>query len=236
MLASCLIFTSVPVYGLDNILDVPGKDKTTTEQDIATNSNSTPSTEETSQEQTSEETTSSATSSTSTETIETSSTEITSDETTSTTSETSSESTTEEVKDPEFNGPLVLTGFDGTISWEENATDIPEEVTINLLRDGEKIDSTVTNAEMGWFYCFLDVVAQDTDGTPYSFSVEQEPATGFIAKYTDGETVSYTPKEGLFDIINVNNKNNIEGTVFWDKGRKTTRTSYGEITSKWRRI
>ena len=224
MLASCLIFTSVPVYGLDDILDVPGKDKITTEQDIATNSNSTPSTEETSQKQTSEETTSSAASSTSTETIETSSTEITSDETTSTTSETSSESTTEEsteeVKDPEFNGPLVLTGFDGTISWEENATDIPEDVTINLLRDGEKIDSTVTNAEMGWFYCFLDVVAQDTDGTPYSFSVEQEPATGFIAKYTDGETVSYTPKEGLFDIINVNNKNNIEGTVFWDKGER----------------
>lgn len=48
---------------------------------------------------------------------------------------------------------------------------------------------------MGWFYCFLDVVAQDTDGTPYSFSVEQEPATGFIAKYTDGETVSYTLKK-----------------------------------------
>ena len=219
-----MLFTSVPIYGINDAFN-PTEKGTNTEQDIATNSNATPSTESTSQETSSEE--SSVETSTSLEETKPSSSEITSEETKDSTSSTTSQETQEvsdptstEIQAPNYNGPLELTGFDGTISWGDDVKELPENVTINLLRDGEKIDQTTTSAENSWFYCFLDVVAKDTDGTPYKFSVEQEPIEGFSTKYTDGETISYVPKEGLFDIINVNNKNNIEGKIFWDKGEK----------------
>ncbi|MDD6319566.1 MAG: Cna B-type domain-containing protein, partial [Oscillospiraceae bacterium] len=79
----------------------------------------------------------------------------------------------------------------GTKTWvAPEGTDHPE-ITINLLRDGTKIDSkTLKNGETE--YSFTDLDKYDlSDGHVYSYTVEEEPVEGYTSK-KDGNNFTNT--------------------------------------------
>ncbi|MBQ6835912.1 MAG: Cna B-type domain-containing protein, partial [Clostridia bacterium] len=70
----------------------------------------------------------------------------------------------------------------------------PENVTVNLMRNGEIHQSSELNEENGWQIKWENLPL-DENGTQYSYSVEQNPVEGYLTEYeiinsysTDSET------------------------------------------------
>lgn len=89
----------------------------------------------------------------------------------------------------------------GTVTWDDNDNlkqVRPDSVTVNLLKNGEKIDSATVTAEDGWQYdfgAFPEYIKSEEDGKiSYQrdiYSVIEEPFMYYSAAYND------------FDITNV---------------------------------
>ena len=69
----------------------------------------------------------------------------------------------------------------------------PESITINLLKNGEKIDSKTVTANDQWSWTF-DNLAKYENGKEINYSITEEAVTGYSTSY-DGYNVtnSYTP-------------------------------------------
>ena len=87
----------------------------------------------------------------------------------------------------------------GTKTWvDPEGTEHPE-ITINLLRDGEKVDSTtLKNGETE--YSFTDLDKYDlTDGHVYNYTVSEDKVAGYTTKQ-DGNNFTNTIKQGKVSV------------------------------------
>ncbi|MFC4386611.1 Cna B-type domain-containing protein [Gracilibacillus marinus] len=70
----------------------------------------------------------------------------------------------------------------GTKTWlDDNAEDRPKEITVYLLQNGERIDSTTVTAESNWVYSFTNLEAFDAEGVAYQYTVEEKAIEGYQA-------------------------------------------------------
>ena len=99
------------------------------------------------------------------------------------------------------------TSVEGTKTWNvPEGTKLPEKITVDLLRNGEVIDSKGVTAADEWKYSFDNLQKYSEDGkTAYTYTVKEEPVKGYISKV-----------EG-YDIINtITGTTSVEGTKSWN--------------------
>lgn len=90
------------------------------------------------------------------------------------------------------------TRISGTKTWidDNDANKLrPENITINLYRDNQKIDSTKIGAVNSWKYSFTDLPKYNKDGKEYVYSVKEVSVK------------NYTCEQDGFNFINTLNKN-----------------------------
>ncbi len=96
----------------------------------------------------------------------------------------------------------------GTKTWVDGNNQDglrPESITVNLLADGEKVDSATVTADDGWKWSFADL-PKYADGKEIVYAVTEDAVEGYTAKV-----------EG-FDIINTHIPEtvDIEGSKTWN--------------------
>ncbi|MEH7459648.1 Cna B-type domain-containing protein, partial [Bacillus sp. JJ1127] len=75
---------------------------------------------------------------------------------------------------------VKTTSVSGTKTWNDNnAIDRPKTIQVDLLRNGQKIDTKEVTAENGWNYTFANVPAYDNDGNAYTYTVKEKPVAGY---------------------------------------------------------
>src|SRR5699024_4529637 len=103
-----------------------------------------------------------------------------------------------------------IDGYDITNSYTPGVTEVsgskiwkdaddqdgirPAFITVNLLADGEEVDSVPVSAQTGWEYHFEDLPTH-ADGEEITYSVEEEPIDGYETEI-DGENIinTHTPE------------------------------------------
>ena len=95
--------------------------------------------------------------------------------------------------------------IEGTKTWlDDNAKDRPASIVVNLLQNGEVIDSMKVTAETDWKYSFTDLEQYDKNGAAYVYTIEEEAVEGYETTI-DG-----------YDITNVRvGTTAVEGTKTW---------------------
>ncbi|MBS4202392.1 Cna B-type domain-containing protein [Bacillus sp. FJAT-49732] len=93
-----------------------------------------------------------------------------------------------------------------TKGWkDDNSKDRPDSITVNLLQNGEVIDTVKVTATDDWTYEFSDLEAYDKNGVAYEYTVEEEAIEGYETT-VDG-----------YDITNLRvGETSIEGTKTWE--------------------
>ncbi|WP_176699014.1 Cna B-type domain-containing protein, partial [Bacillus wiedmannii] len=105
------------------------------------------------------------------------------------------------------------TKVEGTKTWKDgNATDRPTMIKVDLLQNGNVIQTHDVLAVMGWKYIFSDLEAYDAEGKAYEYTVKEQPVPGYESK------VSGT------DITNTKvGQTKVEGTKTWKDDNATDR-------------
>ncbi|PEM43916.1 Cna B-type domain-containing protein, partial [Bacillus wiedmannii] len=104
---------------------------------------------------------------------------------------------------------------EGTKTWNDNnATDRPSTIKVDLLQNGKVVDTKEVTAETNWKYAFADVEAYDANGVAYKYEVKEQAVAGYESK------VSGT------DITNTKvGETKVEGTKTWNDNNATDRPS-----------
>ncbi|WP_062106331.1 Cna B-type domain-containing protein [Bacillus niameyensis] len=97
------------------------------------------------------------------------------------------------------------TSVEGTKTWkDDNSKDRPEVIKVNLLQNGEVINTREVTAESDWKYSFKDLEKYDENGVAYEYTVNEEAVKGY---------------ESLVEGFNITNlrigKTSVEGTKTW---------------------
>ncbi|MDA1562297.1 Cna B-type domain-containing protein, partial [Bacillus cereus group sp. TH243-1LC] len=105
------------------------------------------------------------------------------------------------------------TKVEGTKTWkDDNATDRPSTIKVDLLQNGKVVDTKEVTAETNWKYTFEKLQAYDAEGKAYKYEVKEQPVAGYESK------VSGT------DITNTKvGKTKVEGTKTWKDDNTTDR-------------
>ncbi|WP_072500060.1 Cna B-type domain-containing protein [Olsenella phocaeensis] len=87
----------------------------------------------------------------------------------------------------------------GTKTWDDaNDQDgrRPASITVNLMKDGVKVDSKTVTAADGWSYSFAGLAKYDpADGHEYAYSVAEDAVDGYTSQASGYDlTNSYTPE------------------------------------------
>ncbi|MBS4220696.1 Cna B-type domain-containing protein [Bacillus sp. FJAT-49711] len=92
-----------------------------------------------------------------------------------------------------------------TKGWkDDNTKDRPSSITVNLLQNGEVINTVEVTAAADWTYEFSGLEAYDEDGVAYEYNVEEEAIEGYETTING------------FDITNLRvGKTSVEGTKIW---------------------
>ncbi|WP_255311001.1 Cna B-type domain-containing protein, partial [Bacillus wiedmannii] len=103
------------------------------------------------------------------------------------------------------NTKVGQTKVEGTKTWkDDNATDRPEMIKVDLLQNGTVIATQEVSKATGWKYEFKDLAAYDANGVAYKYEVKEQPVAGYESK------VSGT------DITNTKvGETKVEGTKTW---------------------
>ncbi|ALL21689.1 cell wall anchor protein [Bacillus thuringiensis] len=111
------------------------------------------------------------------------------------------------------NTKVGKTKVEGTKTWKDgNATDRPTMIKVDLLQNGNVIQTHDVLAVMGWKYIFADLEAYDAEGKAYEYTVKEQPVPGYESK------VSGT------DITNTKvGQTKVEGTKTWKDDNATDR-------------
>lgn len=90
------------------------------------------------------------------------------------------------------NTRVGTTSVEGTKSWkDDNATNRPEMIKVDLLQNGEGIDTVEVTAETDWTYSFEDLVEFDENGVAYAYTVKEQPVAGYTST-VDGYNITNT--------------------------------------------
>ena len=100
-----------------------------------------------------------------------------------------------------------LTSVSGTKTWVDKNNQYksrPSEITVNLLRNGVKIDSVKVrpNANGAWVYTFINLRKYDDSGKAYTYTVSEDSVTGYKATvkgYDISNEYTATTKTGESD-------------------------------------
>ena len=88
-----------------------------------------------------------------------------------------------------------VTAVCGVKAWDDNDDQDgvrPKSITVNLLADGEKIQSKTVTAANGWKYSFEDL-PQFKDGKKITYTVSEQPVEGYKTTI-DGTAITNTHK------------------------------------------
>ncbi|PEA53193.1 hypothetical protein CON64_19180 [Bacillus pseudomycoides] len=108
------------------------------------------------------------------------------------------------------------TSVTGTKTWKDNnATTRPSTIKVDLLQNGQVIDTKEVTAATNWKYMFDNLQAYDANGVAYKYEVKEQPVPGYKSEVTG------------YDITNTKvDQTKVEGTKTWKdddaKGRPST--------------
>ncbi|WP_256416314.1 Cna B-type domain-containing protein, partial [Bacillus cereus] len=105
------------------------------------------------------------------------------------------------------------TSVSGTKTWNDNnATDRPSSIQVDLLQNGNVIQTQDVTAANSWKYTFADLAQYDTNGVAYTYTVKEKPVAGYKSEVKG------------YDITNTKvAKMTVEGTKTWKDGNATDR-------------
>ncbi|MBJ8119805.1 Cna B-type domain-containing protein, partial [Bacillus cereus] len=105
------------------------------------------------------------------------------------------------------------TSVSGTKTWNDNnATDRPSSIQVDLLQNGNVIQTQEVTAANGWNYTFVDLAQYDTNGVAYTYTVKEKPVAGYKSE-VNGYNITNTKVAKL----------TVEGTKTWKDGNATDR-------------
>ncbi|WP_197384725.1 Cna B-type domain-containing protein [Bacillus toyonensis] len=104
---------------------------------------------------------------------------------------------------------------EGTKTWNDNnATDRPSSIKVDLLQNGKVVDTKEATAATNWKYAFADVEAYDANGVAYKYEVKEQPVAGYQSDVHG------------YDITNTKvGETKVEGTKTWKDDNATDRPS-----------
>ncbi|MDF2018464.1 Cna B-type domain-containing protein, partial [Bacillus sp. Cr_R3] len=107
------------------------------------------------------------------------------------------------------------TKVEGTKTWNDNnATDRPSSIKVDLLQNGKVVDTKEVTAETNWKYTFEKLQAYDANGVAYKYEVKEQAVAGYESK-VNGTDITNT-KVG---------ETKVEGTKTWNDNNATDRPS-----------
>ncbi len=103
------------------------------------------------------------------------------------------------------NTKVGQTKVEGTKTWkDDNATDRPEMIKVDLLQNGQVIATQEVTEVSGWKYEFKDLAAYDAEGKAYKYEVKEQAVDGYESKING------------YDITNTKvGQTKVEGTKTW---------------------
>ncbi|WP_156107949.1 Cna B-type domain-containing protein [Bacillus sp. UNC322MFChir4.1] len=110
---------------------------------------------------------------------------------------------------------VKTTSIAGTKTWNDNnASDRPSSIKVDLLQNGQKINTKEVTAATNWKYEFTGLAVYDADGKEYKYEVKEQPVNGYESKVNG------------YDITNTKaGKVNVEGTKTWKDNNAADRPS-----------
>ncbi|MGH1329159.1 Cna B-type domain-containing protein, partial [Bacillus pretiosus] len=108
---------------------------------------------------------------------------------------------------------VKTTSISGTKTWNDNnATDRPSTIQVDLLKNGDVIQTQEVTAANGWNYTFANIPAYDNDGNAYTYTVKEHPVTGYKSE-VNGYNITNTKDA----------KTTVAGTKTWNDNNATDR-------------
>ncbi|MED3189873.1 Cna B-type domain-containing protein, partial [Bacillus toyonensis] len=108
---------------------------------------------------------------------------------------------------------VKMTSVSGTKTWNDNnATDRPSSIQVDLLQNGNVIQTQEVTAANGWNYTFADLAQYDANGVAYTYTVKEQPVAGYKTE-VNGYNITNTKVA----------KMTVEGTKTWKDGNATDR-------------
>ncbi|OFD53038.1 cell wall anchor [Bacillus mycoides] len=111
------------------------------------------------------------------------------------------------------NTKVAQTTVEGTKTWKDgNATDRPKTIKVDLLQNGQVINTQEVSEATGWKYTFKDLAAYDAEGNAYKYEVKEQPVDGYKSEVKG------------YDITNTKvAQTTVEGTKTWKDGNAKDR-------------
>ncbi|PFO74968.1 Cna B-type domain-containing protein, partial [Bacillus cereus] len=111
------------------------------------------------------------------------------------------------------NTKVGQTKVEGTKTWkDDNAKDRPSTIKVDLLQNGQVINTQEVSAASGWKYEFKELAVYDAEGKAYKYEVKEQPVAGY-----------QTEIKG-YDITNTKvGQTKVEGTKTWKDDNATDR-------------
>ena len=105
----------------------------------------------------------------------------------------------EEISEPNsydlINRRVGLIDVDVTKTWQDDdLTDRPEAITVNLLQNGIVIDTQNITAEMDWSFSFTELAEFDEQGVAYEYTISEHDVPGYQS-VIDGYEITNTRSE-----------------------------------------
>ncbi|MGE7936484.1 Cna B-type domain-containing protein, partial [Bacillus paramycoides] len=105
------------------------------------------------------------------------------------------------------------TKVEGTKAWNDNnATDRPSTIKVDLLQNGQVIDTKEVSKATNWKYTFDKLQAYDANGAAYKYEVKEQQVDGYKSEVKG------------YDITNTKvGQTKVEGTKTWKDDNATDR-------------
>ncbi|MDM5430629.1 Cna B-type domain-containing protein [Bacillus mycoides] len=103
------------------------------------------------------------------------------------------------------NTKVGQTKVEGTKTWKDgNSSERPSMIKVDLLQNGQVIDTKEVSAASEWKYVFTDLAAYDAEGKAYKYEVKEQPVDGYQSEVKG------------YDITNTKvSQTKVEGTKMW---------------------
>ncbi|MEH7463848.1 Cna B-type domain-containing protein, partial [Bacillus thuringiensis] len=94
------------------------------------------------------------------------------------------------------NTKVDKTKVEGTKTWKnDDTTDRPSVIKVDLLQNGQVIDTKEVTEASGWKYAFTGLEAYDADGKAYKYEVKEQPVDGYKSEITGYDITNTKIKE-----------------------------------------
>ncbi len=99
------------------------------------------------------------------------------------------------------------TSISGQKNWndkDDQAGHRPDEITINLLADGEKAESIAVTKDDGWAWSFNNLYKYDEDGHEIVYTITEDSVADYSTEYNGYDVVNtYTPGQTSVSVVKI---------------------------------